>query len=36
MKKQSIGEVIAELEVYNKENGTHYTYGQYVLMRENE
>lgn len=32
--KMSIGEVVMELEKYNRENHTHLTYGQYVALKE--
>lgn len=28
--KRSIGEIVAEVTAYNKEHGTHLTYGKYV------
>ncbi len=31
-KPKSIGEVISEMEAYNKEHGTKLTYGQYTQM----
>ena len=37
-KKQNSGkgirEIVAELEAYNREHGTHYTYGQYIELIE--
>ena len=32
--KMSIREVIKAMEKYNKENYTHYTYGQFVALME--
>lgn len=32
--KTSIGEVLRKMESYNKENGTHLSYGQFVAILE--
>ena len=29
-----LNEIVHEIEVYNKEHGTHYTYGKYVALKE--
>ena len=31
---KSIKEILAELEAYNREHGTNYTYGQYIKLIE--
>ena len=31
---KSIREIVAELEAFNREHGTHYTYGQYIELIE--
>jgi hypothetical protein len=32
--KVSLDQIIKELEQYNRENGTHLSYGQYVAMKQ--
>ena len=32
--KLTIGEVLRELEIYNKANGTHLSYGQFMVLLE--
>lgn len=34
--KKTLSEIMRELEAYNKEHGTHLTYGQYVSKAGNE
>lgn len=34
--KKSIAEVMNEIEAYNKENGTHLSYGQYMTLTQAE
>ena len=34
--KKSIAEVMNEIEAYNRENGTHLSYGQYMVLTNSE